>query len=66
MDVETGTLLCDGTTHTHLLTKTRYWDFVLYVEWRFIGPVENYNSGVFIRMVPEQELCEGTCPTRHH
>ena len=52
MDVETGTLLCDGTTHTHLLTETLYRDFVLHVEWRFVDPMEDYNSGVFIRMVP--------------
>jgi len=56
MDVATGTLRCAGTTHTHLLTKILYRDFVLHVEWRFTEPVAEYNSGVFVRMVPGQRV----------
>lgn len=56
MDVETGVLLCDGTTHTHLLTETTYQDFILHVEWRYLNPVEDYNGGVFVRMIPEHRV----------
>lgn len=60
MNVDTGTLLCDGTTHTHLLSQTMYRDFTLHVEWRLtdpiIDPAAMYNSGVFVRMVPGQRV----------
>lgn len=57
MDPATGTLRCDGTTHTHLLSQTTYRDFVFEVEWRFLEPeLEHYNSGVFVRMVPGQRM----------
>ena len=57
MDPATGTLRCDGTTHTHLLTQELYRDFVLQLEWRFLDPeAEQYNSGVFVRMVPGQRV----------
>lgn len=69
MNAETGTLLCDGTTHTHLLTRTSYRDFTLHLEWRFtdptIDPAEMYNSGVFVRMVPGQRVMHQIETQRH-
>ncbi|MCB0108478.1 MAG: DUF1080 domain-containing protein [Caldilineaceae bacterium] len=57
MDPATGTLRCDGTTHTHLLTQELYRDFVLQLEWRFLdAAAEHYNSGVFVRMVSGQRV----------
>lgn len=59
MNTETGTLLCDGTTHTHLLTKATYRDFILHVEWRYPkdkAARDRYNSGVFVRMVPGRRV----------
>ena len=52
---DNGILFCDASRgHSYLATKAEFIDFILHVEWRYMGDEGSQNSGILVRMLPER------------